>query len=899
MDTDDRKVDSQSFKSKDPGEFYRNADFDAACAAILQGIRTQQGFMLLTGEAGFGKTLILRRCMAEADDIHFILLNNPQLDFPNILDHLCVELGLSDGKADVELQSARLREALAAHASRGQAVALLIDDAHQLRVAVLQRLWDFVATSPTAAGQRLQVVLAGLPEIEGKLRQPELRPLQDSLHVRHRLDRLNKLETRRFLAHLIRAAGQPDGDRLSPEVIERVIHYCQGVPRPITLLCDTILLFISLQMEPEITPALVDEAARSCFLGDQVEAPPAPVQATPPAAPAVHDEFDFTGSDLDLNFDFLSEPPTAQPPSAATTVESRPAPAAAPVSVPPAPALPPADTETAPSPPPGATATPFSSIPLSLRSFMQLLDEAAVKQDAKEARDRETFREFRQRYQWLARSGPPVWLNDYEQRMTRLTQTQQPILATLAITPRPAPDPGGVLCVLLINPRWWLHREIRVRVRSADLEFANEGQAVYLRLLDGRDAQPVYLEYRRLQAEPGPATLHLELDLLDHRGVWHAYRSLHEIRIVAPHGGEAQWGGSADAEPGSGYDRFWSDAPTMQGERAAVADLAARMVFALPLELTDDNERADWLRAAAVISNPTLGRGTPMSRALLLVADSTQAPARVELVSRPFMILGRYNPATGAGFGDFALGFLPDYPRISRLHAVICALGDQLALMPASDEEQTYTGRNGQRIERGRWCMLETDDNLDICDLYHLKLTLVWNRHGEQTPPLDWDPQEPRDKFGHYLLDLVEVLHQRDQQSGDEQVRAKLRNRYANLMLIQDRIAELNGVGNPGALLHARFERDDAASRQVIHYYVPKWLSLGSSPEAGLQITADGVAPLHAELLFREGMYWIQNLAEPGSIRVGCHGLETNEVLALESGDVLMIGAARFEFEAY
>ena len=46
-------------------------------------------------------------------------------------------------------------------------------------------------------------------------------------------------------------------------------------------------------------------------------------------------------------------------------------------------------------------------------------------------------------------------------------------------------------------------------------------------------------------------------------------------------------------------------------------------------------------------------------------------------------------------------------------------------------------------------------------------------------------------------------------------------------------------------------------------------------------------------------MYWIQNLAEPGSIRVGCHGLETNEVLALEAGDVLTIGAARFEFEAY
>ena len=230
---------------------------------------------------------------------------------------------------------------------------------------------------------------------------------------------------------------------------------------------------------------------------------------------------------------------------------------------------------------------------------------------------------------------------------------------------------------------------------------------------------------------------------------------------------------------------------------------------------------------------------------------------------------------------------------------MICALGDQLALMPASDQDRTYTGQNGQRLTRGQWRLLEANDNLDICDLYHLKLTLAWDRHGEHDPTLDWDPQEPRDKFGHYLLDLVDVLHQRDQQTSNEDVRAILRNRYANLVSIQDRIAEINGVGNPGTLLHARFERDDEASRQVVHYYVPKWLSLGSSPQAGLPITAAGVAPLHAELLFREGMYWIQNLAGPGSIQVGCHGLATNEVLALETGDVLTIGAARFEFEAY
>ncbi len=74
---------------------------------------------------------------------------------------------------------------------------------------------------------------------------------------------------------------------------------------------------------------------------------------------------------------------------------------------------------------------------------------------------------------------------------------------------------------------------------------------------------------------------------------------------------------------------------------------------------------------------------------------------------------------------------------------------------------------------------------------------------------------------------------------------------------------------------------------------------MGSNPQAGLRINAAGVAPQQAELLFRDGMYWIQKLAGPGAVRVGRHGLATNEAIALEAGDALGVGSARFTFEAY
>jgi predicted component of type VI protein secretion system len=85
----------------------------------------------------------------------------------------------------------------------------------------------------------------------------------------------------------------------------------------------------------------------------------------------------------------------------------------------------------------------------------------------------------------------------------------------------------------------------------------------------------------------------------------------------------------------------------------------------------------------------------------------------------------------------------------------------------------------------------------------------------------------------------------------------------------------------------------------VVHFYIPKWVSVGSSPQDGLCINAEGVKPHHAELLFRDGIYWIQNLADPGAVRVGHHDLATNEALALESGDAVLIGTAWFTFEGY
>ncbi|MDQ5910143.1 MAG: hypothetical protein QG599_2239 [Pseudomonadota bacterium] len=877
-------------KTKELRRFYRNALFDAACAGILDGIRELRGIILLTGETGVGKTLLLQRCMAEAPDIRFILLTNADLDFPDILNYLCASLELPADHLDAGQRSRLLLEALAACARRNQIVALLIDDAHHLRVGVLRRLHDFVEM-PAIPAQRLQVVLAGLPEIEAKLRQPELQQLQIRITTRYRLGPLSDAETALFIHHQFETAQHWNGELPASAVIERIIQYSQGVPRILATLCDTMLLFAGLELDGALTPALVDEAAKSCFLNESFDPHPSAAPRREAASPVVESNaFKLDFPDLGFDFDLeetLKTDANAAPaseladlpevdwltesPDKATPVEP---PVSAPV---------PAHTESRPPLPPLSTSP-------ALLELKQLLADLGTKADRHQARDREGLRYFCNHYLQLLESDDTEWLATCAQRMARLQETHQPVLVSLATLA--TPEREGILCALLINPTWWLYREIRLRLHSPDLAFDHEGQAPAVRLLDGHDAHPVYLAYRCLHKEPASATLWLELELCDHRGEWSAYGNQQEIRLDWAGGGQHRGRLAAGAKP---HDRFWLDFLGEPDAGAWLLDGGGALSSTLPLELEEHVERTQYLRTT---HEHTLNRGTPLTRALLMAVDPTQAPARIELVSRPFMVFGRQSAAASTGFGDFTLGFVPKYSRISRMHCVVSALGDQLVLMAVSDQGYTYTGRNGHRLESRRWEPLESRDVLDICDLYHLKFSLTWDYRGEHEP-LDWDPQEPRDRFGRYLLELVEVLHQRDQQTDNSALRTNLRKRYLHLMHMQDRVAELNGVGNPGALLYACFERDDASSQQIKHYYVPKWLPIGSALGDGLRIQAPDVKPHHAELLFRDGMYWIQNLADSASVRIGCHGLATNEALALATGDMLTIGSVRFVFEGY
>lgn len=172
----------------DPRFLYRNPCYEEACAALVYGIEQRKGFLSLVGEAGTGKTTLLRYLLdSVGPSTRTVLLLHPTVSFDEILEYILTELGIpvDGGRKLVLLQ--RLNEFLLEHTRAGGNAAIVIDEAQDLDARVLEEL-RLLSNLETGTEKILQILLAGQPELERKLAQTDLRQLRQriALHVRLR-----------------------------------------------------------------------------------------------------------------------------------------------------------------------------------------------------------------------------------------------------------------------------------------------------------------------------------------------------------------------------------------------------------------------------------------------------------------------------------------------------------------------------------------------------------------------------------------------------------------------------------------------------------------------------------------------------------------------------------------
>jgi len=253
----------------DPRFFYANAVHEEAYASLVYGIQERKGFVTLIGEAGTGKTTLLRRLMASlAQPTEFVYLCYSTPSFEEFLSFICVDLGLEvEGKGYLgKIQL--LNNFLLSTLQKGGTGVLLVDEAQHLGEAVLENL-RLLSNIETATEKLLQIVLVGQPELEKKLVHPNLRQLKQRVAVQCHLDRLKEREVGPFIFSRLRTSGYDKKDLFPPATIQRIALYSKGTPRLVNILCDNALLIAYSSSRHEISPEIVDEVARDLQLRAQ------------------------------------------------------------------------------------------------------------------------------------------------------------------------------------------------------------------------------------------------------------------------------------------------------------------------------------------------------------------------------------------------------------------------------------------------------------------------------------------------------------------------------------------------------------------------------------------------------------------------------------------------------
>src|ERR1051326_4982467 len=185
--------------SPDPFFYYGSSKHNEALASIYYGIRARKGFVVVTGEVGTGKTLLIRRIQDALDreNVAFAYIFNPLMGTEDFLSYILAHLNLAVPKTKGEALHA-LNDFLISRHKRGLTSVLIVDEAQHLSAEVLDEI-RLLTNLETTREKLLQIVLIGQPELDEKLDSPGLRQLKQRIAFRCHLDPLTKLECRDYI----------------------------------------------------------------------------------------------------------------------------------------------------------------------------------------------------------------------------------------------------------------------------------------------------------------------------------------------------------------------------------------------------------------------------------------------------------------------------------------------------------------------------------------------------------------------------------------------------------------------------------------------------------------------------------------------------------------------------
>jgi general secretion pathway protein A len=238
-----------------------------ALSSVQYGISSRIGIIVLLGEAGTGKTSVIRAAMAsQPAGGHFVMVNNPLLSRSEFLQHLAQGFGLNDEAAASKTRFlSDLTRALEESVRNGRQTGLIVDEAHALPYEILEEI-RLLANMETDDDKLLPVLLAGQPELADRLNNPDLRQLKQRVALRCSLRPLRLRETAAYIAGRIGVAGGDAAKLFTAEAVKLIHTYSGGVPRTISVICDNALVTGFAADQRPIDVGIVHEVCRDLDL---------------------------------------------------------------------------------------------------------------------------------------------------------------------------------------------------------------------------------------------------------------------------------------------------------------------------------------------------------------------------------------------------------------------------------------------------------------------------------------------------------------------------------------------------------------------------------------------------------------------------------------------------------
>lgn len=259
----------------DPKYLYKSESHAHALELLQYGIRRREGFIVVTGDIGTGKTTLCRALLDQLDRRTFTaLVLNPFIAEDDLLRLILQDFGVISREeirrgrlAGVSRQELieTLNDFLLSLLPLRATALLIIDEAQNLPRPLLEYI-RMLSNLETDKEKLLQIVMVGQLNLKDVLRSPDLRQLDQRVSIRYELEPLSADETAAYVAHRVTIAGGGAAVSFTAKALQSVHKYTAGIPRVINLVCDRALLAAYSERAMRVTPEMVQKGARSLDL---------------------------------------------------------------------------------------------------------------------------------------------------------------------------------------------------------------------------------------------------------------------------------------------------------------------------------------------------------------------------------------------------------------------------------------------------------------------------------------------------------------------------------------------------------------------------------------------------------------------------------------------------------